>query len=105
VWTWQEAILPPKVLFCVEQAGTYRYDPFDREFLKDLFPYKSTELSSHGRVNVMDVDWKRSIALTLVFSSLHCILGVRGNRVYGIMLELWSNPIERAPTKKILSMV
>ena len=40
VWTWQEAILPPKLLFCSERAGTYVYDPFDHEFLRKLFPYK-----------------------------------------------------------------
>lgn len=43
VWTWQEAVLPPKLFFCSEQAGEYRYDPFDQEFLKELFPYKSLE--------------------------------------------------------------
>ncbi|KFH61782.1 hypothetical protein MVEG_12365 [Podila verticillata NRRL 6337] len=44
VWTWQEAALPPRVLFCSEYAGKYIYDPFDYEFLKDLFPYKFLEL-------------------------------------------------------------
>jgi hypothetical protein len=40
VWTWQEAALPPKLLFCSEQSGEYRYDPYGPEFLRDLFPYK-----------------------------------------------------------------
>jgi hypothetical protein len=43
VWTWQEAELPPKLLFCSEQAGNYRYDPFDDEFFRKQFPFKDTE--------------------------------------------------------------
>lgn len=40
VWTWQEAVLPPKLLFCREQDGGHEYDPFDHEYLLKLFPYE-----------------------------------------------------------------
>jgi hypothetical protein len=40
VWTWQEAVLPPKLLFCSERANGYEYDPYDRDFLAKIFPYK-----------------------------------------------------------------
>src|SRR5690349_9387149 len=40
VWTWQEAALPPKLLFCSEQAEFCRYDPYSAELLKELFPYE-----------------------------------------------------------------
>lgn len=51
VWTWQEAVLPPRLLFCCEQAGTYRYDPFSPELLKELFPCKLLEV---GDVSVLE---------------------------------------------------
>jgi hypothetical protein len=43
VWTWQEAVLPQKLLLCCEQAGSYRYDPYSPELLRELFPYKCLE--------------------------------------------------------------
>lgn len=39
VWTWQETALPPKMLFCNEQAVTQVYDPFDAKFLNELFSH------------------------------------------------------------------
>jgi hypothetical protein len=51
VWTWQEAVLPPRLLFCCEQAGKYKYDPFDQEFLKKLFPYKFLEVGFEGMIS------------------------------------------------------
>jgi hypothetical protein len=36
VWTWQEAVLPPKLLFCSEMATSHKYDPLDLEFLETL---------------------------------------------------------------------
>jgi hypothetical protein len=38
VWTWQEAVLPPKLLFCSEQTKPHKYEPFDDEFLRGLLP-------------------------------------------------------------------
>jgi len=40
VWTWQEAVLPPKLLFCSERANGYEYDPYDHAYLRELFQYK-----------------------------------------------------------------
>lgn len=40
VWTWQEAVLPRRLLFCSERVGGCEYDPYDHDFLRELFPYK-----------------------------------------------------------------
>jgi hypothetical protein len=72
VWTWQEAVLPPKLLFCTEQSGTYKYEPFDREFLKELFPYKLLE-DGAGDIHKCDIITEKK-QLTKCCGSLYWML-------------------------------
>jgi hypothetical protein len=51
VWTWQEAVLPPKLIFCSEQTKGYRYDPYGPKFLKEIFPYKLMEFATTEAVD------------------------------------------------------
>lgn len=38
MWTWQESILPPKIVFCSERKGIYRYAPIDKELISRILP-------------------------------------------------------------------
>jgi hypothetical protein len=33
LWTWQESVLPPNVVFCSELSGVYKYTPIGRELI------------------------------------------------------------------------
>lgn len=81
VWTWQEAALPPKLLFCSEQARTYRYDPYSAKLLERLFPYKCVEKDllrmSYGDFTISHVDRDSSEKLGHYSAITHYIMSIK----------------------------
>jgi len=101
VWTWQEAALPPKLLFCCEQAGEYKYDPFDQEFLKELFPYEFLRLGFadifQGNAGAIEELKQLIRGDESLFKILRCLFFVMG---IGRTQSIWDNVVTLAMSRR-----
>jgi hypothetical protein len=82
VWTWQEAVLPPKLLFCSEQAGSYKYDPFDHMCLKGLFMYNFKDIryfDEYGHVGVSNMSLHECLPIIKSIVSITILCRERSN--------------------------
>lgn len=97
VWTWQEADL---LLFCNEQAGGYRYDPFDHEFLRELFPIELYKIDKKTNKYPSEFDdWREGANVILHYFRPIMELAKKDN-------DIWENiRIAKKSSRKCTNMV
>jgi hypothetical protein len=89
VWTWQEAVLPPKVSLCTEVSYTKEYGPMDRDIFVDMF----TKLGGGSANYLVELGFTRGSTLDdMKLSSRECTN--QEDYIYGIvgLLDIYIPP-------------
>jgi hypothetical protein len=90
VWTWQEAALPPKLLFCYEQDRGHKYDPFDHEYLEKMFPYKFMKFPTRNVSDMLSVGYEM-MKLDMCYDAFEQLFPIMRIMSFNEKHDIWNN--------------